>query len=30
MLIGHEQTIRDVYHLDRSPEDYLRVNDDLP
>ena len=23
-VIGHEQTIRDVYHLDRSPEDYLR------
>ena len=23
-VIGHEQTIRDVYHQDRSPEDYLR------
>lgn len=23
-VIGHEQTIHDVYHLDRSPEDYLR------
>jgi uncharacterized radical SAM superfamily protein len=23
-VIGHEQTIRDVCHLDRSPEDYLR------
>jgi len=23
-IIGHEQTIRDVYHLDRTPEDYLR------
>jgi hypothetical protein len=23
-VIGHEQTIRDVYHLDRSPEDCLR------
>ena len=23
-IIGHEQTIRDVYHLDRAPDDYLR------
>jgi len=23
-VIGHEQTIREVYHLDRSPEDCLR------
>ena len=23
-VIGHEQTIRDVYHLEHSPDDYLR------
>ncbi|MEN6637568.1 MAG: radical SAM protein, partial [Smithella sp.] len=23
-IIGHEQTIHDVYHLDRTPDDYLR------
>lgn len=23
-VIGHEQTIREVYHLDRAPEDYLQ------